>query len=817
MAILAPDTEPVVESLPLERGPTSEESTPLLSRPVSMYKNAFSKEPKEVALGNILVAIRNGRWGGQVHRLRALLAHNREAYNREKRSLPAFAMSGTAQTRKGQQSHTGLIQVDLDHLGGDLPVVRDLVQADPHVAFGYVSPSGEGLKLGLRIDPDRHEESFTAAEVYFRERYAREIDKQVKDRLRLCFVSHDPGLWTREDAVPLPIPELTELHAPTEKPTKAPRCCYTPAAPTAQTNSDAFAATKTTAIPPGAAPTDLELTAALRRLPAENYSTWLAVGMALKDWDSVRGLALWDDWSRTSPKYQAGTCAAKWETFSGANAQGETVTAKTVLALAQAEDAAMVSRLAALDLAAYDRVREDEAKRAGLRTSVLDRMVEAKREHAAVVSTEGPVPPEAEPWSDPVNGAGLLSTITQTIKRFLVSGPMVPEILAIWSLHTYLTGASPYTPILALLSPEKRCGKSVALTLLSHLTRRPLVTANATPAALYRAIEAWRPTLLIDEFDSHSRDEAQVELRNILNSGFHRSGSVLRCEGEDSIPTPFTTFCPKAVASIGDLPETAMDRAIIIRLRRKLRTETTERLRKFDCPELRQQCVRWAADHAAILQDASPSLPEVLNDRQQDIWEPLLAIADQVGGDWPRILREAAVLIAGEQTDEGFGLMLLQDIDAIFADTGFDRIATSDLLERLNGLDERPWSTFAKGQPLTAHRLARLLKPYDVLSQSVRSEKQTFKGYYRDNFTEAWDRYLPAKGGFSKRNNVTTRTSIGENEGSESVTTDFCDGSKTTRIPNNDKGCDDVTVQKPEYPPRIEVDGSDLDFLTTHP
>ena len=65
-------------------------------------------------------------------------------------------------------------------------------------------------------------------------------------------------------------------------------------------------------------------------MPADNYSTWLAVGMALKDWDSVRGLALWDEWSRTSPKYEAGTCAAKWETFSGANAQGETVTAKTV-------------------------------------------------------------------------------------------------------------------------------------------------------------------------------------------------------------------------------------------------------------------------------------------------------------------------------------------------------------------------------------------------------------------------------------------------------------------------------------------------------
>ena len=194
-----------------------------------------------------------------------------------------------------------------------------------------------------------------------------------------------------------------------------------------------------------------------------------------------------------------------------------------------------------------------------------------------------------------------------------------------------------------------------------------------------------------------------------------------------------------------------------------------------------------------------------------------LAIADRVGGNWPRTLREAAVLLAGEQSDDGIGLMLLQDIHALFTESTSDRIATSDLLERLNGLDERPWCTFAKGQPLTAHRLARLLKPYDVLSQSVRSEKQTFKGYYWENFTEAWDRYLPAKVDFSKRNNVTTRASIGENEGFGSVTTGFCDGSKSVRIPNDTKGCDDVTVQKPEYPPSIEADVSDLDFLTTHP
>jgi hypothetical protein len=208
MAILAPDPEPVVESPPImEREPTSEAPTPPLGRPVSMYKNAFSKEPKDVALGKRSRGNPQRTLGRSGSRASGPAGAQSGGLRSRKRALPAFAMSGTAATRKGQQSHTGLIQVDLDHLGSDLPTVRELVQADPHVAFGYVSPSGEGLKLGLRIDPDRHEESFAAAEVYFRECYGRDIDKKVKDRLRLCFVSHDPDLWVREDALPLPIPE----------------------------------------------------------------------------------------------------------------------------------------------------------------------------------------------------------------------------------------------------------------------------------------------------------------------------------------------------------------------------------------------------------------------------------------------------------------------------------------------------------------------------------------------------------------------------------------------------------------------------------
>ncbi|MCB1128992.1 MAG: hypothetical protein KDM81_21010, partial [Verrucomicrobiae bacterium] len=177
-----------------------------------MFENAFGKVPRDTELVNILNAIRSGKWRAQVESLRATLARDREAYNQDKRFLPGFAMSGTAAgDRKKPQTSTGYLQVDLDHLDERLDAVRDQMKADPHVAFGFLSPSAEGLKLGLRIDPERHLASFKAAQAYFMDRYGLEIDPRVKDQLRLCFVSYDPDAWVRpEPATPLPAPDVPE-------------------------------------------------------------------------------------------------------------------------------------------------------------------------------------------------------------------------------------------------------------------------------------------------------------------------------------------------------------------------------------------------------------------------------------------------------------------------------------------------------------------------------------------------------------------------------------------------------------------------------
>ena len=189
---------------------------------VAMFTDAFSKTPSAVRLSLVLANIKGGKYRMQVEALRELRGNDADGYSREKRKLPAFCVSGTARGRTEPLEHSGLLQIDLDALDGDLVATREKLKTDPHVAFGFVSPSGTGLKCGLAIDGTRHSDSFAAAEAYFQQRYGLKIDPAVKDRLRLCFVSSDPDAWTSSVAKPLPLPLPLPLPAAVVQPAPPP-------------------------------------------------------------------------------------------------------------------------------------------------------------------------------------------------------------------------------------------------------------------------------------------------------------------------------------------------------------------------------------------------------------------------------------------------------------------------------------------------------------------------------------------------------------------------------------------------------------------
>jgi hypothetical protein len=138
--------------------------------------------------------------------------------------------------------------------------------------------------------------------------------------------------------------------------------------------------------------------------------------------------------------------------------------------------------------------------------------------------------------------------------------------------------------------------------------------------------------------------------------------------------------------------------------------------------------------------------PDELTDRQQDGIEPLLAIADEAGGDWPSVLRAAAVEIFRSQAaeDQNVGVQLLADIRSVFDAIGDDKMSSADLINKLKEIETSPWADWSKGKGLTANGLSRLLKPtFGISPRNIRVEGNVPKGYLRESFADAWERYLP--------------------------------------------------------------------------
>ena len=409
----------------------------------------------------------------------------------------------------------------------------------------------------------------------------------------------------------------------------------------------------------------------------------------------------------------------------------------------------VVRHLAALSAVEYDQQRDAAAKLLSCRTSTLDQEVERVREQTKAETDPPAAVQDDDAWATAVDGAELLDDLRSLAQRFLILPHDGDNVIALWALFTYTIDVAGVAPILALLSPEKRCGKTTTLELLKRLARRALPASNVTPAALFRSVEKWTPTLLVDEADTFLRD--RDELRGIINSGHTRATAfVLRTEGDNHDPVQFSTWCAKAIALIGKLPDTIEDRSIVLTLRRKLRSECLEKLRHADPAEfetLRRKCVRWARDNAHRLRAARPSVPEALNDRAADSWEPLLAIADLAGGRWPELARETACQVsrAGAESDS-LRVELLRDIQAMFKRLGVDRIPSELLVDELCKSAETRWADFSRGgKRITQRQLAGLLKLFEIQPRDIRFDSGVKKAYAVDWFQDAFRRYIPAE------------------------------------------------------------------------
>lgn len=347
--------------------------------------------------------------------------------------------------------------------------------------------------------------------------------------------------------------------------------------------------------------------------------------------------------------------------------------------------------------------------------------------------------------------AELLEGVLAALAKYVVfRGESQSAACALWVAHTWVSDRAETTPYLAVMSPERRCGKTRLLDVLELLVRDPWRVVTPSEAVVFRKLDADHPTLLLDEVDTIYGPRAPVAyegLRAMLNAG-HRAGTrVPRCVGEGANlrVQDFDVYSPKALAGIGDLPDTVADRSILIRLARRAPGEPVARFRRRDAEaelaDLRLALDEWAAGVSGLEGDR-PDVPNELDDRAADSWEPLLALADRSGGPWPQRARAAAVALSAGRNDDdaSFGIRLLADCRTVFGDA--DRLATHQLVKLLAALEESPWADF-HGHQVTPRHLARLLDPYDVHPRKVRLGDATAKGYLREEFYDAWLRYLP--------------------------------------------------------------------------
>ena len=416
----------------------------------------------------------------------------------------------------------------------------------------------------------------------------------------------------------------------------------------------------------------------------------------------------------------------------------------------EVDTAAEIARLARLPLIEYGRERKAAAQRLGCPVVILEKAVAVERGNGGAVA--GPGRPldlhEPEPWPQPVDGAALLAELATAIRRYVVLGTAEADAVALWVLAVHTFDTWPVFPRLFVNSPEKGCGKSTLLDVLSRLVPKPLGASSITPAALFRVIEAARPTLLLDEADTYARDNE--DLRGVLDAGHRRDGAVIRTVGDDHEPRQFSAWAPVALAAIGHLPGTIEDRSIRIGLRRRRPDEVVQPLRldrTVELEEFARKAARWAADRSADLAAADPAMPEGIINRTADNWRPLLAIADIAGGNWPARTHRAAGEMSTEGDDESSSrVALLADIRAAFAAKVVDRLSSEELVSCLCNLDDRPWPDYRHGKPISKTQIARLLKPLGVSTGTIRlPDGSTPKGYHLTAFRDAFARYLPAE------------------------------------------------------------------------
>lgn len=355
---------------------------------------------------------------------------------------------------------------------------------------------------------------------------------------------------------------------------------------------------------------------------------------------------------------------------------------------------------------------------------------------------------------DNPDGAPLLDDVEAFLRRFCVlPGEHCYIAVTLWAAHTHFISRLETTPRLACLSPEPGSGKTRVLEVLDVLCASPLMALDISMAAFFRIVEDRQPAILLDEVDAifigKKQSEGAEDMRRVINNGYRVGAVVQRVGGKNRDEVQdFHVFTPVAMAGLGNLPDTLMSRSVIVRMKRRASAETVQqfrdRLHRPEGQKLQALLAAWAAN---ITDLDYPLLPDGVEDRDADVWEPLLMVADLAGGRWPERAREACLTFIAEKPESSIslGVRLLADLKAVWPEDA-SVMSTADILRALAELDEAPWADLY-GDGLKPRKLAQLLGDYGIKSRDVRTGFGVRKGYRREDLWDSWHRYVSPRMG----------------------------------------------------------------------
>ena len=426
----------------------------------------------------------------------------------------------------------------------------------------------------------------------------------------------------------------------------------------------------------------------------------------------------------------------------------EAVQAQAVQNAIESEtDKQTIERMAKLSLLEYARQSKDASEKLGITPSQLKQVVADFKKTQEPTTDKPPLIETVEPWDSPVNGSQVLNEVLAQLQAHVIAPVETLHTASLWVCMTWLSDVATVLPVALITAPEKNCGKSTLLNAMAKMSKSALITSNMTSAVLFRLIDKHAPSLFIDEVDTFLRDN--LELGGILNSGHTKDlAYVMRCEGDNFEPVRFSTWCPKALSGISasNISGTLSSRSIILNMRRKQAGESAQNIR-HTAPEIftdiKRKLARWADDNAGAFSQLHPVI-DGLNNREQDNYEPLLAIAMLAGGEWVQHLERACnVSRQNNEESKSIGVELLEACKQIFEINHVDKIRSTALLEHLLKDDEAIFATYNRGAPIKLRQVTKRLGDYGIKSKPLRfGYDGVSKGYELLQFEDAFKTYL---------------------------------------------------------------------------